>query len=328
MPSRVAALLILLAGVLATPLAADAQQAGRIYRIGFLSYLGCAASSDPNGAFRQGLRQLGYVEGTNLVLECRDAPGRVDRLPDVAAELVRLRIDVLVAEGTPASLAAKQATITIPIVMLLVADPVRSRLVTSLARPGGNVTGVSIFPVLEVVPKVLQLLKEVVPSASRVGVLWDSTNPAQVFVSDQVDVAASALGLQLQRIAVRAAPDLPKALAALNQQTNALFVYPLPMALPDIRRIAEFAVKNRLPAVTFWEGYAEQGLLMFYGSGIADQYRRSASYVDKILKGAKPGDLPVEQPTKFELVINLKTAKALGLTIPPSLLLRADQVIQ
>ena len=310
------------------PLATEAQQAGKIYRIGFLSYLGCGASSDPNGAFHQSLRQLGYVEGRNLVVECRDAPGRVDHLAGLAAELVRLKIDVLVAEATPASLAAQEATTTVPIVMLSVADPVRSKLVKSLARPGGNVTGVSLYPVLEIVPKVLELLKEVIPSVSRVGVLWDSTNPAHVFSSDQVDVAASALGLQLQRIAVRAAPDIPKTVAALSKRTQALFVYPLPMALPDIRQIAEFALKNRLPAVTFWDGYAEQGLLMFYGSGIADQYRRAGSYVDKILKGAKPADLPVEQPTKFELVINLKTAKALGLTIPQTLLQRADQVIQ
>jgi putative ABC transport system substrate-binding protein len=310
------------------PLATEAQQAGKIYRIGFLSYLGCGASSDPNGAFHQSLRQLGYVEGRNLVVECRDAPGRVDHLAGLAAELVRLKIDVLVAEATPASLAAQEATTTVPIVMLSVADPVRSKLVKSLARPGGNVTGVSLYPVLEIVPKVLELLKEVIPSVSRVGVLWDPTNPAHVFSSDQVDVAASALGLQLQRIAVRAAPDIPKTVAALSKRTQALFVYPLPMALPDIRQIAEFALKNRLPAVTFWDGYAEQGLLMFYGSGIADQYRRAGSYVDKILKGAKPADLPVEQPTKFELAINLKTAKALGLTIPQTLLQRADQVIQ
>ena len=313
----------------ATPLAVGAQQAGKVYRIGFLSYQGCSASLDPKGAFRQALRELGYVEGQNLAIECRDARGRVDRFPDLAGELARLKVDVLVAESTPSASAAKQATTLIPIVMVGVADPVASGLVASLARPGGNVTGPMLYPNLELVVKVLELLKETVPTASRVAVLRDPTNPSHLLIDDRVVAAGRALGQKPQLIDVRGVADFQAAFAAVrNQRAQALLLYPLPLQPAEIRRIADFALTNRLPAVTFWEGHAEQGVLMFYGAGNADQYRRAGVYIDKILHGAKPADLPVEQPTKFELVINLKTAKALGLTIPPALLLRANEVIQ
>jgi putative ABC transport system substrate-binding protein len=315
--------------LLAASLAAEAQPAGKVPRIGFLSYRGCGVSLDPNGAFRVGLRELGHVEGRNLVIECRDARGRVDRFADLAVDLVRLKMDVLVTEGTPAALAAKQATTAIPIVMTGAADPVRSGLIASLARPGGNVTGPSLFPTLEVAVKVLERLKEIVPRVSRIALLRDPTNPSHILIDDEVVGAGRGLGITPQRIRVRAAGDFQDAFAAiLDQRAQALLVYALPISPADGRRIAEFAQKHRLPAVMFWEGFVEQGMLMFYGTRLTDQYRRAGVYVDKILKGAKPADLPVEQPSKFELVINLKTAKALGLTIPPSLLQRADEVIQ
>ena len=315
--------------VVAWPLSARGQQAGKVYRIGFLSYLGCGASLDPNGAFRRGLREIGYVEGGNLVLECRDAPGRVEHFPDLALELVRLKIDVLVAEGTPASQAAKQVTTTIPIVMVGVADPVLSGLVASLARPGGNITGPSLYPTLEVATKALQLSKEIVPRVSRIALLRDPTNPSHLLLDDRILAAARALELKPQLIDVRGAADFQGAFAAiLEQRAQALFVYPLPLAPAQIGQIVEFALNNKLPGMTFWEGYTEQGFLMFYGARNSDQYRRAVGYVDKILKGAEPASLPVEQPTKFELVINVKTAKALGFEIPSSMLARADEVIE
>ena len=328
MLSRRRFLLTSLAGALAAPVGAGAQRADRVYKIGYLSYRGCGVSLDPKDAFQQGLRDLGYIEGRNLVIECRDAVGRVDRFPDLATELVRLKIEILAAESTPASLAAKQATITVPIVMLNVGDPVRSGLVGSLARPGGNITGVALFPTLEVVPKVLEHLKAVAPHASRVSVLQDPTNSGQVVTDGIADTTARALGMQLQRVPVRSAADLPAAFSMVqNQRAQALFVYPMAMEKTDIKRIADFAVTSKLPATTLWDGYAEQGFLLFYGSSVAQQGRQAGVYIDKIIKGARPSDLPVEQPTKFELIINLKTARALGITMPPSLLARVDQVI-
>jgi putative tryptophan/tyrosine transport system substrate-binding protein len=310
-------------------LAARAQQAGKVYRIGFLSYRGCGASLDPNGAFRRGLREIGYIEGRNLVLECRDAPGQVDRFPDLALELVRLKIDVLVTDGTPASLAAKQVTTTTPIVMVGVADPVLSGLVASLARPGGNVTGPSLYPTLEVATKALQVTKEVVPGVSRIALLRDPTNPSHLLLDDRIVAAARALGLKPQLVDVRGAVDFQDAFAAiLEQLAQALFVYPLPLAPVQIGQIVEFALNNNLPGSTFWEGYVEQGFLMFYGTRLSEQNRRAVGYVDKVLKGAEPASLPVEQPTKFDLVINLKTAKTLGLIIPPTVLAQADEVIE
>ena len=213
--------------------------------------------------------------------------------------------------------------------MMTVADPVKSGLIASLARPGSNVTGVAGIPTLEVFSKVLELLKEVVPKISRVAILMDRTNPGQVVFDDSTNAAAQALKIRLQRVNVRGATDLQSAFtAALDKRAQALFVYPLPVKPAEIRRIADFALAKHLPAVTSWEGYAEHGLLIFYGTAKTDQYRRAAAYIDKILKGAKPADLPVEQPTTLQMVINLRTAKALGLAIPPSVLARADRVIE
>lgn len=302
---------------------------GKVYRVGFLSYRGCGASLDANGPFRRGLRQAGYVEGGNLSLECRDAPGRVEQFPDLAVDLVRLKIDVLVAEGTPATLAAKQVTRTIPIVMVGVADPVLSGLVSSLARPGGNVTGPSLYPTLEVATKTLQLYKEIVPGVSRIGLLRDPNNPSHLLLDERIVAAARELGFQPQLVDVRGTVDFQDAFAAIvEQRAQALLVYPLPLAPVQISQVVEFALNNRLPGLTLWEGYAEQGFLMFYGARLSEQYGRAAGYVDKVLRGADPASLPVEQPTKFDLIINLKTATMLGLTIPPTVLAQADEVIE
>ena len=305
------------------------SQPGKVYRVSFLSYRGCSASLDPNGAFREGLREAGYVEGKNLLLECRDAPGQVDRFPELALELVRLKSDVLVAEGTPASLSAKQVTTTVPIVMVGVADPALSGVVASLARPGGNITGPSLYPTLEVATKVLQLGREIVPHLSRVALLRDPTNPSHLLLDDKIVATVLALGLKPQLVAVRGAADLPDAFAAIvDQRAQGLLVYPLPLAPGDTGQIVEFAFRYKLAGLTFWEGYTELGFLIFYGSRLSDQYRRAVGYVDRILKGADPASLPVQQPTNFDLVINLKTARTLGLTIPPTLLARADEVIE
>ena len=312
----------------AAPLTVSAQQASKVYRIGYLTYLGCPLRPEIMASFRQGLRELGYVEGQNIIIECRGAPGAPDRLPGFVAELVRLKVDVLVAQGTASALAAKQATKTIPIVMVYVGDPVGSGLVTSLARPGGNVTGLSVLTP-DMVPKALEILKEAAPSVSRVAVWIDPTQPGQTLADKQMDAAAKVLGVRPERVDVRAAANLDAAFAAaLRRREEALFVYPLPLAPVDYQRIVQFAIKNQLPTIAIIPQQAREGMLMSYGPNQADSYRRVGTYIDKILKGAKPADLPVEQPTKFELVINLKTAKALGLTIPPSLLGRADEVIQ
>jgi ABC-type uncharacterized transport system substrate-binding protein len=317
--------LLLLLALLAAPLAAAAQQSGKVPRIGFLSWAGPGGQVLAN-AFLQGLRERGYVEGRSLTIEYRD--GTMDRLPGLAAELVRLKVDAIVAVGTPVALAAKRATSTIPIVMMVVADPVGSGLVAGLARPGGNVTGPSMFAP-EVFPKELELLKEAVPGVSRVAVLMDPTNPSHVPLKNELDVAAKVLGMTVQRIDVRTVTDLDGAFAtALRERADAFFLFPLRVAPPDWRRILEFAVKNRMPTLMLRKEDVEAGGLMSYGPNFRDHLRSAGIYVDKILKGAKPGDLPVEQPTKFELVINLKTAKALGLTIPRSILSVADQVIQ
>jgi ABC-type uncharacterized transport system substrate-binding protein len=315
-------------GLLTAPLAAEGQLASRVYRIGYLSYLGCSDDPFLRDPFRQGLRELGYVEGRNIVIECRDAPGKPDRFADLAAELVRLNVDVLVAVGTPFALAAKQATGTVPIVMVYIGDPVVSGLVSSLARPGANVTGSSMLA-SEMVQKNLELLKEAAPSVSRVTVLIDSSNPGQKLPDQQMAVAAKVLGVRPQRVDVRTSADLDAAFAAvLRQRAEALYVYPLPIPPRDVERLAEFAIKNRLPTATVHQPYVRAGLLLCYVTDLARQFRRAGIYIDRILKGAKPGDLPVEQPDKYEFIFNLKTARALGLTIPPSLLQRADQVIE
>ena len=315
-------------GLLASPLVADAQQAGKVARIGVLAQGSSTDAPHIGEAFRQGLRDLGYVEGQNIVIEYRWAEGRAERLPDLAVELVNLKVDVIVAGGTPAPLAAKHATRTIPIVMGGAGDPVGTGLVASLARPGGNVTGLSTLTP-ELGRKRLQLLKEVVPGVSRVAVLWNAANPYAVLNMRETEAAARTLGVQVQSLEVRGPDDFESALpAAIRGRAGALIVVDDPLTLTYRVRIVDFAARNRLPAMYGFREYAEAGGLMAFGASLADLGRRAATYVDKILKGAKPADLPVEQPTKFELVINLKTAKALGLTIPQSVLLRADQIIE
>ena len=317
-------------GLLAAPLAAEAQQADKIARIGFLA-LNIAGAPHLREAFRQGLRDLGYVEGRNVVIEYRDAAGKPERLPALAAELVALKVDVILAVGEPHALAAKQATKTIPIVFTVAADPVASGLVTSLSRPGGNVTGLSsVGP--DLVGKRLELLKQVVPGVSRVGVLWQPGGADERTERDLLkgaEVAARALGVRLQFVEARGPAEFEGAFAAMTKaRAGALTVLGSSMLLGERRRLVDLAAKHRLPAVYTARESVDAGGLMAFGANFADLFRRAATYVDKILKGAKPGDLPVEQPTKFDLIINLKTAKALGLTIPPSLLQRADQVIE
>ena len=315
--------------LLAAPLAADAQQAGKVPRIGFLSLTSPSDRPPLLDAFRQGLRELGWVEGQNIVIDYRYAEGRVDRLPDLAAELVRLKVDLIVSWGTQGVTAAKNATETIPIVMIAVRDPVGTGLMASLARPGGNVTGVSGYAGLEIVAKQLELLKETVPKIRRVAILSNPTNAYHQLAIRDVNVAARSLGVQLQLLEARGPNEFDGAFAAMaKERVGALLVLSDAMLNSHRTRLADLAARSRLPAAYGVRESVEAGGLMSYGPSFLDLFRRSAAYVDKILKGAKPGDLPVEQPTKFELVINLKTAKALGLTIPQSLLQRADEVIQ
>jgi putative ABC transport system substrate-binding protein len=285
--------------------------------------------SDPVLAIvRRKLAELGYVEGQNIRFEYRGAYGQVDRLPSLAEELVHLNVDVIVAVATPEVQAAHQATRKIPIVMVAVVDPVASGLVASLARPGGNITGLSLLSA-ELSGKRLELLKEVVPGVSRVAVLWNPTNPSNALQIGATKVAAQALGVQLQPLEVRGPQDLERAFqAATRGRAGALIALDDPVLVTHRTRIVTRAAKIRLPAMYGLTGYAKVGGLMTYGPNIPDLFRQAAVFVGKILKGAKPADLPVEQPTKFELVINLKTARALGLAIPESILLRADEVIR
>ena len=317
-------------GLLVAPLAADAEQPGKVFRIGILANV---PLTDPEGArlwgaFIQGLRELGYVEGQNITIEWRVSEGKYERLPDLAAELVRLKVDVIVAPAAQNPLAAKQATRTIPIVMTGTGDPVGSGLVASLARPGGNVTGLSTLTP-EIVGKQLELLKEIVPRVSRVAVLWNPTNPSHPLLLGEAKVAARSLGVQLQIPEARGPDEFEGAFAAMTRErAGALLVLTDGMFLLHQRRIMDLVATSRLPAMYGLRRQVDAGGLMAYGPSLRDSFRRAATYVDKILKGTKPGDLPVEQPTKFELVINLKTAKALGLTIPQSILIRADEVIR
>ena len=320
----------LVGGLLAAPLAAEAQPREKLPRVGYLSP---GSPSEPLRrrrleAFRQGLRELGYVEGQNIVIEPRWAEGKYDRYPALAADLVRLKVDVIVPVGGAATQAVQQATRTIPIVMSLVLDPVGSGLVPSLARPGGNVTGTS-FMGPDLVGKQLQLLKEVVPKVSRVALLRNPANPASAPGLHEAEAAARALGVRLQALEARNPQEIDSAFAAMTRErAGALLILADPIFGNQRRQIAELAAKRRLPGIYVGTPeYAEAGGLMVYGPNELDLNRRAAIYVDKLLKGAKPADLPVEQPTKFELVINLRTAKAIGLTIPPSLLQRADQII-
>ncbi len=315
-------------GLFTVLLAAEAQPAGKVYRVGILSP-GPAEPSQSLDAFRQSLRELGYVEGRNLVVEYRWAEGRLERLPELAAELVRLKVDVIVTLGSLPTLAAKNASREVPIVFAAAADPVGSGLVASLARPGGNVTGLS-SQSAELSAKRLGLMKEALPGVSSVAVLWNSANPAMVRTFGNARAAAATLGLTLQSLEVQGDPgEFERAFSAVsNQRPDAVLVVLDAFTILHRMRVVELANRYRLPTMAEGRVYVDAGALMSYGQNPSDRYRRAATFVDKILQGAKPADLPVEQPTKFELVINLKTAKALGLTIPPSLLLRADEVIR
>ena len=321
-------------GLLAAPLAAEAQQAEKVYRIGYLS-IGAAPGTPgsytrPLDGFRQQLRELGWVEGRNLAIEYRFADGRNDRLPGLAEELVRLKVDLLTAAPTPAALAAKKATSTIPLVGLSLTEPVEVGLVPSLARPGGNVTGVSYTFGTEIFGKQLELLRDVVPKVRRVGVIGDpGSSPAYPHMLDAVKSAGKSLGLELQIVEVRKASEFEGAFTALaRERAGALLLTGAPLFFLNRTRLADLAAKHRLPSLSTQEQWVDAGGLMSYGPNFVDVYRRGAVYVDRILKGAKPGELPIEQPTNLVLVLNLKTAKKLGLTIPPALRQRADQVIE
>ena len=320
-------LLTSLVGAAAGPFVAGAQQAGKVYRIGFLGATSASGYASQVEAFREGLRGLGYVEGKNIVIDFRWAEGKYARLPQLAVELVRLKPDVLVTHAPAATRAAKRATSTIPIVMGVTGDAVATGLVDSLARPGGNVTGSSFF-VRELSAKRLELLKEALPQLNRVGVLLNPDNPGNGATLEVMEHTARSLKLQLQTAEAQGPADVEGAVSSLvKRQAGALSVYEDAMLVAQAEQIADLAKKHRLPSVGFFE-YARAGGLLAFGVSYSDLWHRAAHFVDKILKGAKPADLPVEQATKFEVAVNLKTAKALGLTIPPSLLARADQVIE
>jgi putative ABC transport system substrate-binding protein len=308
--------------------AVEAQQPTKIPRIGFLGAASPSANAPRTDAFRQGLRELGYVEGKNIVIEYRWAEGKFDRLPDLAAELVRLKVDVVVTAGSAATRPAKGATVTIPIVMAQDNDPVGDGFVASLARPGGNITGLSTLAP-ELSGKRLELLKESAPRLSRVAVFGSSTNPGTAQALRETELAAGAFGVKLQYLEVRDPPDIETAFReALKGRADAVLVLGSAVLTSQRKQIAELAAKSRLPTISYLPEFAEDGGLMTYGANIRDLFHRAATYVDKILKGAKPADLPVEQPKKFEFIINLKAAKQIGLTIPPNVLARANRVIR
>jgi putative ABC transport system substrate-binding protein len=311
-------------GLLAGPVAANAQQAGKVARIGYLSPLTASVDSPHSQAFRQGLRVLGYVEGQNLVIENRYADGRFGRLPDLALELVRLKVDVIVAAPTPAIRAAQQATRTIPVVMAFSGDPIGEGFVAGMARPGRNITGLS-ASVAEMATKRMEFLKVIVPAMSRVAFLANAATVRQAISG--TEAAGRTLGVQVSTVLVRNPSGLDDAFSTVEKARVGGLIVDLTLQ-DQWKQIVEFALKSRLPTMSGPRDFIEAGGLVAYGPDYSDLFRRAATYVDKILKGAKPGELPVEQATKFELIINLKTAKALGLTIPPSLLQRADQVIE
>ncbi len=327
--SAVGFVVTLTLSLLVAPLTAEAQQATNVHRIGRLS-AGSPTEPNPNlEAFRQGLRELGYVEGQNLIIESRYAEGSEERLPDLAAELVRLKVEVIVAGGSSTIRAAQHATRTIPIVMAVSYDPVGRGLVASLARPGGNTTGVSTLGT-ELPGKRLELLKETVPQSARVAVLANPAAGGYESVMHNLTGAAQALGLQLRVVELRSAEELDTAFATMTREgVDALIVVSDPALMDGLRgRTVDLAATHRLPAMYSSRELVVAGGLMSYGPSLPDMFQRAAYYVDRILKGAKPADLPVEQPTKFELVLNLKTAKALGITFPPTLLIQADEVFQ
>jgi len=310
--------------ILASVHLAEAQQEGKVFRIGYLS----PAPAVPK-EFKQGLRELGYVEGENIVIEARLAQGKLDQLPQFAAELVRLKVDVIVTRSSPAALAAKQATTTIPIVMGASGDPLRRGLVASFARPGGNITGLIARAGPGQLGKRLELLKEVVPKLSRVAALWDPSRRNFPHIQKRAKQQAGLLGLKIQSLEIRSPDDLEGAFqAAIEEGAQGLIAFRHQTILRGRKRIVALAIKSRLPAIYGTKRYVIDGGLMSYGVDFADLHRRQAAYVVKILKGANPATLPMEQATKFELLINLKTAKQIGLTIPPEVLFRADKVIK
>jgi len=316
-------------GLLAAPLMAEAQPAGRVYRIVYLGNSSVVLEADLVEAFRQGLRNLNYVEGRNIVIEYLWAEGRNDLFPALVAEAVRLKANVILTSGTPATLAAKEGTRTIPIVIAAMGDPISAGVVPSLARPGGNITGLaSMTP--EIDGKRLELLKELVPGLSRIAVLWNPTNPNNAARVNHIQAAAKTLRLTLEPLVGAAdSQDLDKSFATIAAaRAEALVIESDRALLAHRAQIVDFATRRRLPALYPYREFVQAGGLVSYAPSYPAMFRRAATYVDKILKGAKPAELPVEQPTEFELVINMKTAKALGLTIPQSLLLRADQVIE
>jgi putative ABC transport system substrate-binding protein len=323
MPSILVAVVLLALGV-----TAEAQQPKKVPRIGLLGVVSASAAEGRIEAFRQGLRDLGYVEGKNIVIEYRTAEGKLERLPALAAELVRLKVDVIVTRGPPPTRSAKEATSTIPIVMGSDIDPVGNGFVASLARPGGNITGLSALSP-ELSGKQLELLKEIIPKLSRVAVLGTSTIPGSAQMLRETEAAAGVFGVHLQYLDVQKPKEIETAFRAASKgRADAVLVLPNPLTLSQRTQVVDLAVKSRLPVMYPQSEYVEDGGLMTYGPSINDLFRRAATYVDKILKGAKPADLPVEQPTKFEFIINLKAAKQIGLTIPPNVLARADQVIK
>ena len=306
----------------------QAQQPTKIPRIGYLTGTSLSANSARTDAFRQGLRELGYVHGKNLVIEWRSAEGKADRLPALAAALVRLKADIIITGGPTSNRAAKEATATIPIVMAYDNDPVGNRFVASLARPGGNVTGLSTLAP-EISGKQLELLKEIVPRLSRVAVLGTSTNPGNTQSLRETDLAAGAFGVKLQFLDILGLHDIQTAFQdARKARADAVLVLAGSILNSHRTQVVELVIKSRLPAIYPYPEYLEDGGLITYSVSFTDLFRRTATYVDKILKGAKPADLPVEQPTKFELIINLKAAQQIGLTIPPNVLARADRVIR
>jgi putative ABC transport system substrate-binding protein len=328
-------LVISLVGALAGPPDAGAQHVAKVSSMGYLSMV---SRTDPTfgplrDAFQQGLRERGYIEGQTITIEWRFADGRVERLAELAAELVRLKVHLIFTETTPAARAAKQATTTIPIVFNAISDPLGEGLVANLARPSGNITGLTQMG-SELGGKRLALLKEAIPAMTRVGILSHSGVPSESTVRNMLEemvTAARGTGVELQRLESNGPNDLDRPFAALSQKrerVGGLIVLPSPMFFSERRRLVDLTAKNQLPAMFFAGEFVEAGGLMSYGPNFLELWRHAAVYVDKILKGARPSELPVEQPTRFELVINLKTAKALGLTIPPSLLARADQVIE
>ena len=326
-------LLTTLAGAFAAPRAAKAQQPAKVARIGFLvtGSIGSPEVALSLDAFRQGLRERAYLEGQNFILETRGADGKIERLSGLANELVHLKVDIIFAVATPAARAAQRATATIPIVVMSMGDPVGDGLVASLARPGGNITG-STFLGPALTPKRLELLKETLPTISRVAALWHPGAFGERATRDmlrETETASQTLGVKLHLVGVRGPDELDRAFSTMTREhAEALLVFPSTMLFNERRRIVDLAARHRLPSMTNAREFVILGGLISYGANLVDLARRAAASVDKILKGAKPADLPVEQPEKFELVINMKTAKALGLTIPRSLLLRADQVIE